>query len=64
MNVISHSQLRQVTLTGVRLVEFKFHVLGFVPADVVRLKEDIWFSKLNSGQIDAMEQYLAGSYRM
>ena len=59
----SNRPLRQTTLTGVLLVEFTFHVLGFVPADVVRLREDVWFQKLNSNQIDAMEQHLAGSYR-
>ncbi len=58
----SNRKLRQVTLSGVLLVEFKFHVLGFVPADVVRLKESIWFCKLDSEQIDSMQQYLAGSY--
>ncbi len=57
----SNRPLRQTTLTGVLLVEFKFYVLGFVPADVVRLKEGVWFQKLTSGQVDSMEQYLAGS---
>ena len=60
----SNPQLRQVTLSGVFLVESKFYVLGFVPANVVGLEEDVWFDKLDSEQIDSIEQYLAGSYRI
>jgi len=33
-------------------------VLGFVPADVVRLKKDLWFSKLSNEQITSAEKYL------
>ena len=55
----SNLRLRQVTLSGEVLLEFKFFVLGFVPADVVRLKNDAWFSKLDSNQIDSVEQFLA-----
>jgi len=39
--------------------ECKIYVLGFVPADVVRLKEDVWFSKLGSEQISSVEQFLS-----
>jgi len=55
----SNRQLRQVTLSGEILEEYKFYFIGFVPADVVRLKEDVWFSKLDSNQIDSIEQFLA-----
>jgi hypothetical protein len=55
----SNWQLLQTTLTGSILVqEYKFYVLGFVPADVVRLKKDVWFDKLNLEQITSVEKYL------
>jgi len=55
----SNCQLRQVTLEGGILVqEYRFYVLGFVPADVVRLEKDIWFMKLNAEQVDSVEQFL------
>ena len=53
--------LCQVTLSGEILLEYKFYVIGFVPADVVRLKKDIWFSRLRSEQVDSVEQFLAVS---
>jgi hypothetical protein len=58
----SNRQLRQVTLTGGILVQDrKFYVLGFVPADVVRLKEDVWFEKLDSERIKSVDEFLAVS---
>jgi len=57
----SNRKLRQVTLSGEVLLEYRFYVIGFVPADVVRLKKDVWFSKLNSEQVDSVDQFLAGS---
>jgi len=33
--------------------------LGFVPADVVRLKNDVRFTKLNCEQITSVENFLA-----
>jgi len=36
--------------------------LGFVPADVVRLKKDAWFSKLNSEQITSVEKFLESKH--
>jgi len=57
----SNRQPRQVTLSGEALLEFRYYVIGFVPADVVRLKEDVWFSKLTSEQVDSVDQFLAGS---
>jgi len=57
----SNHQLRQVTLAGGILVqEYSFYVLGFVPADVVRLKEDVWFEKLDSEQVKSVDKFLAG----
>ena len=57
----SNRQLRQVTLSGEVLLEYKFYVLAFVPADVVRLKKDVWFSKLSSEQVCSVEQFLSSS---
>ena len=56
----SNRQLQQVTHSGEALLEYKFHVIGFVPADVVRLKRDVWFADLNSAQIRSVDQFLAG----
>jgi len=36
-------------------------VIGFVLVDVIHLKKDIWFSKLDSNQIDSVEQFLSDS---
>ena len=55
----SNCQLRQVTLEGGILVqEYTFYVLGFVPADVVRLEKDVWFCELVRDQIIRVEEYL------
>jgi hypothetical protein len=55
----SNHRLRQVTLSGEVLPEFRYYVIGFVPADVVRLRRDVWFSKLSSEQVDSVDQFLA-----
>ena len=52
--------MRQVTLSGEVLVEFRYYVIGFVPVDVVRLRKDVWFSKLNSEQVDSVGEFLSG----
>ena len=57
----SNRETPQVTLSGETLLEYKFYVIGFVPADVVRLKKDAWFSKLDSEQVDLVERFLAAS---
>ena len=57
----SNRRLRQVTLSGEVLLEFRYYVIGFVPADVVRLKKDVWFSRLTSEQVDSVELFLSGS---
>jgi len=56
----SNRQLQQVTLSGEALLEYKFYVIGFVPADVVWLKGDVWFADLDSAQIRSVGQFLAG----
>jgi len=57
----SNLELRQVTLLGEALLECRFFVIGFVPTNVVRLKGNVWFSKLNCEQIGLVEQFLACS---
>jgi len=54
---------RQVNLLGEVLSEEKFSVLGFVPAYVVQLLEDVWFRKLDRKQIVSVDEYLAMPYR-
>jgi len=54
----SNRQLRQVTLSGEVLLEFKFCVIGFVPADVIRLKKDQWFCALDNNQITRVDEFL------
>lgn len=41
-------------------MESKFYVIGFVPADVVCLKKDVWFANLDSEQVRSVDQFLAG----
>jgi len=60
----SNRKACQVTLSGEVLLEYRFYVIGFVPADVVRLKKDVWFSKLSSEQVDSVEQFLASCEHM
>ena len=54
----SNHKNKQVTLEGEIIQEYAYYVLGFVPADVVRLKKDIWFSKLSNEQIAYVEKFL------
>lgn len=57
----SNRLLRQVTLSGEVLLEYRYYVIGFVPADVVRLKRNVWFLKLDADQVNSVGQFLAGS---
>ena len=59
----SNRRSLQITLLGEIIHEEKFHVIGFVPADVVRLKEAVWFRKLDSEQVRLVDQFLAESGR-
>jgi hypothetical protein len=54
----SNNKIQQTTLNGEILQEYTYYVLGFVPADIVRLKNDVWFSKLNNEQIRSTENFL------
>ena len=53
----SNQKTKQITLEGEIVQEYVYCVLGFVPADVVRLKKDVWFSRLNNEQIKSVENF-------
>ncbi len=55
----SNHKLHQITLSGEIIEEEKFHVIGFVPADVVNLREEIWFKKLDIEQIDSVTEFIS-----
>jgi len=54
----SNHKTQQTTLEGEILPEYVYYVLGFVPVDVVRLKKDVWFTKLCTEQITSVEKFL------
>ena len=54
----SNHKIQQITFEGEIIQEYCYYVLGFVPVDVVRLKKDVWFSKLNNEQITLVEKAL------
>ena len=54
----SNQKTQQITLEGKIVQEYVYYVLGFVPADVVRLKSNIWLSKLNDEQLTSVEKFL------
>jgi len=57
----SNHKIRQTTLEREIIQEYSYYVLGFVPAEVVRLKKGVWFSRLDSEQISSLENYLESS---
>ena len=54
----SNHKTQQTTLKGEIIQEYIYYCLGFVPADVVRLNNDVWFSKLGNKQIKSVENFL------
>ena len=54
----SNHKTKQITLKGEIIQEYTYFVLGFVSGEVIRLKEDVWFSKLESEQICLVEKFL------
>lgn len=54
----SNHKTTQITLDGEQIQEYTYYLVGFVPADVIRLKKDIWYSKLEIQQTKAIEQFL------
>ena len=53
----SNRKTQQITLEGEIIQEYVYYVLGFVPADVIRLKKDLWFDKLDNEQIKSVEKF-------
>ena len=54
----SNHRTQQTTLKGEIIQEYGYYLLGFVPADVVRLKKDVWFGQLGDEQIESVENFL------
>ena len=56
----SNKKLVQITLLeGEIIPEEPFCLLGFVPAEVILIKKDVWFTQLNSTQINSLDKYLS-----
>lgn len=55
--MVTDQKTKQTTLNGEIIQEYTYYVLGFVPAYVVRLKKDVWFSKLSFEQITLVEKF-------
>ncbi len=54
----SNHKTQQTTIEGEIVQDYSYFVLGSVPADVVRLKNDTWFSNLGNEQILSVEKFL------
>jgi len=54
----SNHKTQQITLKGEIVQEYIYYVLGFVPADVIRLKKDLRFGKLDDEQMKSVEKFL------
>jgi len=54
----SNHKTQQTTLKGEIILEYTYYLLGFVPVDVLRLKKDVWFSRLSNDQIASVEKFL------
>ena len=59
----SNQKTQQTTLRGEIIKEYVYYLLGFVPAEVVRLKKDLWFSKISNEQIISVEKFLESKKR-
>jgi len=53
----TNHKTRQTTLKGEIIQEYTYYVLGFVSADVVKLKNDVGFNKLSNEQIKSVENF-------
>jgi hypothetical protein len=54
----SNHKTTQITLEGQSIQEYTYYLVGFVPPDVIRLKKDAWFSKLDLEQTKSVQQFL------
>ena len=55
----SNKKLVQITLFNEIIPEEPFCLLGFVPAEVILIKKDVWFTQLNSEQINSLDKHLS-----
>ena len=56
----SNKKLVQITLLeGEIIPEEPFCLLGFVSAEVILIKNDVWFAQLNSEQINSLDKHLS-----
>ena len=60
----SNHKTQQITLKGEIIREYAYYVVGFVPSDVVKLKNDDWFNKLTNEQIKSVEKFLESRKRV
>ena len=54
----SNHKTNQITLEGEIVHEYCYKVLGFVSSEVIRLKNERWFNKLDGEQIKSVEFFL------
>ena len=54
----SNKKLVQITLFNEIIPEDPFHLIGFVPAEVILITKDIWFTQLDTKQIDILNKHL------
>jgi hypothetical protein len=54
----SNKKLVQITLLGEVVIEEKFHLLGFVNNDIISLDKDVWYTLLDSDQVNSLNEYL------
>ena len=59
----SNHKTQQTTLKGEIFQEYTYYCLGFVPTDVIRLKKDLWFSKLSNEQIKLVDKFIESKKR-
>ena len=59
----SNHKTQQISLKGEIIQEYTYYCLGFVPADVIRLKKDLWFSKLDNEQIKLVDKFIESKKR-
>jgi len=52
----SNHKTSQITLEGEIIQEYSYYVLGFVPINVINVKNDVWFCKLSDKQIISLEE--------
>ena len=53
----SNKHLIQITLIGEKIIEERFYLLGFVPANIISPKNE-WFIILNNEQISELNIFL------